>query len=444
MNPMVRRTWVLLACVLGLGAVQVYDVFAPEAALAELPGIEPIERSKAQRLRVSSALAEVVMERTGPESWSIVTPFAFPADGSRVRSVFSALRTGVVPEVQVDRGNFEDYGLNDDKAILVEITGEDGLDVSFHLGLDASGGSSFIRYPDDDAVYLADVGGRVRYDRAAIAWRDHMVTQFSPELINGVRIERVGDSTWDLTRETGVGEAPSDWKLSSDPELDVDQVWVTELAERLATIRSGQIVGPEHPAAQAPVVAMVTLSLVTQETIPLEVRAFDGGSWVKRADREVLYKVADGFVGTVTRPDAALESRQFFEVPLGFMEFLAYHSPSQQVVLRRDPNTKLWSAVQPRGMAVDLREVIFTARTLGQLRVFEMADVTPAAAGFPSDERLVITLTNKGQAALELGGKVPDAPKGFPARYVRRADQPERIGFVLEEDLSRMERAFGR
>lgn len=443
MNPMVRRTWLLLAAVLALGALQLLEVFSPPQELTSLPAIAPVKREDVQRIRLSSALAEVVIERTGPDSFAITQPFQFAADGARVKAILGALRTGVTPEVQVDSGNFEDYGLNDDKAILVEITGE-GVDVAFHLGIDAGGGSSFIRYPDDDAVYRADVGGRVRYDRAAIAWRDHMVTQMAPELIAGLTVVRPGSTTWDLQRETTLGDDPGPWSRASDPEAVLDQVWLDELSERLATLRAGQIVGLEHPAAKAPVVARVRLDLATQERVELAVHAFEDGSWVRRSDREVLYKVADGLAWLLTRPDSALRSRQLFDLPMTAVEFLSWQGPSQTIKLRQDPSSHLWTAVQPRGMSVDLRETIFTARTLSTLRVQEVADVSAEAAGFPSDTRITLTLVNGGQGVLELGGPVPDAPPGQRARYVRRGDQPQRIATMLEEDLSRLERAFGR
>ena len=165
-----RRSVALLAVAAVLALLNIWgarDVAVVEA-LPTLPAVLP---DSVAVLQISTPVEKLRLERLSTDEaspefarWRIVTPLQFPADAAQVRSLLRAFESGLAMDAHVDGGNHEDYGVDDQSGLLVELFAADA-DVpaaALVVGKPASGPSAFVRIPGSDDVYRADVGGRPR------------------------------------------------------------------------------------------------------------------------------------------------------------------------------------------------------------------------------------------------------------------------------------------
>ncbi len=423
-----RRTWRLLALVAVLGAVDVAaHVVGPGVSepLPELARVDPLEVA---RLQLSYGDTRIVMERGAGESWDVVAPYEHPADRASIVAILQSLRAGVKMDVRVEEGgDLEPYGLKNPAAILVEALAEDGRVLSaYYVGKDAAGGSTFVRFPEDDAVYRARVGGRHRYDKPVGAWRDHMVVGADPSGVYGVGLQGPTGALRFEREQAGVDRdgktAWGPWTLKGEPGFAVDQVVLDDLAGGLSMLRAGEILSGSHPAGLDTPVATVELDLSTGELYTLVFGRTSTGAYVQRDGQDAIYRIAGIAVDRVSQPKEAFGDR----------------------TLSSYEEADLLRVTQPRNVSADLREAMYVARHLADLRADGMVPASPQEAGFPSGTRFVVTMVDGARHVVEVGKLVPGLPAGREALFVRSAARPDRIGVLSAAEISRLRKAFAR
>ncbi|MFN7146435.1 MAG: hypothetical protein ACK4YP_21860, partial [Myxococcota bacterium] len=122
-------------------------------ALPEVPAVAP---DTVAVLQVSTPIEKLRIERastdeTSPDfqRWRIVTPLQFPADAAQIETVLATFADGLPMDAFVDGGNHEDYGVDDQNGLNVELfrAGEDVPAASVVVGKTAAGPSAFVRLP---------------------------------------------------------------------------------------------------------------------------------------------------------------------------------------------------------------------------------------------------------------------------------------------------------
>jgi hypothetical protein len=437
-----RRTQLLALILVVLLGVDVAIRRTAAVANADLPTLPAIEDDAVTRLSLTTGDVEVVLERTEGTPWRMTGPIEARADQAAVRSVYGALlRDGVSMDLRVDTGNLEQYGL-EQGAVRVDIESDAGPLASFYVGRDATGGATFVRLPDSEEVYQARIGGRHRFARTPGQWRDHMVLRIHPDQLQVIRLDPAAGVPFVATRSTDADGKPGTW---SAPDIDLDQDLATELAQLLGGLRAGAIVGTDFPAGLDSPMATVHLTMFDGSELELSVGRTAEGTFVRRSDDPLIYRIAPGVMATVVRPAATWQNRQILNLNRADIHRLTLiESVGGSTVLEQDPATSQWSITRPANVDADQRAAMFAGRTLAQLRVESMAAITPEQAGFPSKDRIEIELNDKTHIAIELGRLVPGRPRGREALFIRSSTSPDRIGVLPLKVGMAMRKAWAR
>ena len=156
---------------------------------APLPQLNGFEVDGVDSLLLTLGEERIRLQRTA-DQWQVLTPRTHPADPVAVAAVLDALRGGVRPEARVDQGNHERYGLEGLETIRVSVDTPDTALMTLHIGRDAPGGATFVRFDGEDAVYRARIGGRALYDKPAASWRDARLWRLPSHRLVGLAVER--------------------------------------------------------------------------------------------------------------------------------------------------------------------------------------------------------------------------------------------------------------
>jgi hypothetical protein len=441
-----RITWGLLAAVLAVGALDVGVRVRQTLSAAPLPAIPPVSPTGPTKLTLTHSDAIVVLEKRGL-AWQVTAPFDFPADKPSVKAILNLLVSGVPMDVEVDRGHFENYGLDQANAVLVEIAGEAGTITRFFVGENSDGGTTFVRFPDDDRVYRARLGGRTRFDHTASEWRDRRIFDLEAPTIDTITLERGADPgsprlTFVRSMPADASAAPGPWMVEGSPDFPLDQAMVQDVAEGLAKLRAGEILPADAPF-DVPV-GVITLHTSAQETHRLRVARHEQGVFARRDDDPATYRIADAMAIRVDRPLPRWRDRTLFAIPPIRIRGLVFEDASLRTVLAFDAKAGAWTVTEPPNVAVDSREASQVAKALAGLRADDIAEVTAAEAGFPSKTRIGVTLEDGSVRWVEIGSLVPGIPAGRELSYVRTPDAPDRIGVFSATGLSRVRKTFSR
>ena len=440
------RTWTLIAIAVVLLVVD-FIAHRPPSASDELPTIASVHQADVTRVKLVKGDDTMVFERRGPDSWQMTAPHDYAADRAGVMGVIMPFRKGVPMDVLVEEGSTGDYGLEPPDTIRVEIDTEAGNAATFYVGNNGAGGTTFVRFADSDAVYRARIGGRHRYDRPPAAWRDHRVLDFSGDLLQSLSIT-TADGRLGLLREPDIGDDGTTtmgaWRLDDDATFAVDQSRADDTSKALGTLRAGQILSAEHPAGLDQPVLTADLSLTTGDSYRLTFGQTSDGTFVRRDDRTEVFQISPALLDRLAAARATWRDRALFAFDRAQVYQLSLVEPGLTTVLEQDPADSSWSIVQPANIAADLRQSMYTARTLAKLNAAAIADIAPADAGFPSRNRIDVELIGGERYSLEIGANVPDRPAGKEAVYVRTADQRDRVGILDARTLSAMRKAWSR
>ena len=453
----IRHTWILLGVLLVLGVVDLVAHQGGALVQEELPVLPKLDPSAIQRIEVQEGDTTLVFEREG-ETWAITAPIevAMAADRAAVRQMITVFHQAVPITVRLAETDHDAFGLGS-AAARVRYLDADGREVSgFYVGKNASEGSTFLRLPDDAAVYRARLGGRQRWVRPLAAWRDHMVLGLVASDIEQVRLETTGGAPLVFRRQlegTDDRGRPqlSPWTARSEQETGAesfrpDQASLDDLANSLATLRAGEILSPTHPAGLERPVAVAEVTLFDGSTRRLTFGATKGGAYASVEGRDAVYRVAKAIPQAAVRPLAAWIDRQLVDVPRTQMHQLILDDAIGRFVLEQDPSDSSWRMVEPSNIDVDLRQAMFTARTLSKLSADGMATLSLDEAGFPGAFAMEIVL--RGEPArsvrLEFGGAVPGQAKGKEAIFVRSSTEPGRVAILSARTVSALRRAWAR
>jgi hypothetical protein len=156
---MSRITLTLLGCVVAAAAIDVW-VHRPVQIDVEqaLPGLASVPPEQVEQVMLARGNDRVALNRV-EGGW---TQDGSDIGSERVGDLLSGFSEGVTFDARVDVGHLEDYGLKSGAGIRVELLGEFGAN-ALYVGRDVAGGSTYVRFPDDDVVYRARVGGQQRF-----------------------------------------------------------------------------------------------------------------------------------------------------------------------------------------------------------------------------------------------------------------------------------------
>lgn len=412
-------TWRLLGAIAVVGGLDVAARSWVGAANAPLPTLPAVDPATVSWVVLTHGDERLRLERSDA-GWEVVSPYHHPADPVAVERLLSPLTRGLRPDGRVGRGDLEPYGLDGADPVKVELgSGESAL-VSLYVGHDAPGGATFVRFPDDDLVVRANLGGRARFDRPARAWRDGRLWEVPVDRITTLQVVRPEGTV--TLRLGGIG-----WSLAEDPAFPVDPALSQAIVAAVADLRAPEVLSADHPAGLDPPAGTLTLTLDDGSTRSARLGRVGDGAFAAIDGRDGVYRLDPRLVDRLLADREGWRDNTLWSVEPEALRELVWVGDGSSVRAVRDPRTGTWV-----GSDADPRALDAAARFLVRARVERFVAVPPAEAGFPSGRS--IRVIGERTHTLELGG--PGVIDGRPAVHVRDPGRPDRIG-LLEADVAR-------
>jgi hypothetical protein len=448
------KTMALAAISIGLLLVNLVDPGEGPGGSDVSRVLAPVAEADATRIEMSTASEKVVLEKN-PQTgrWHITAPLDHPADRALVQGVLHPFRTEVPVDVRVDTGNLAEYGLDASGGVVVEMwAGEDTPAVSFTVGNDAQGGSSFIRISGDDGVYRARLGGRARYDRRAAGWRNRTVLDFEEPQVQGISIKPPTGLEVHLVRgpvvemESEGTPAPGAWQVDPDPGWGLDAGGLTKLVALLGRLRARQILADDFDGGFSPPAAEITVvrNDGTENVMAVGTQVAEGLTYVRVTGGAAVYAVpvkALEYFLRLDSPDA--QERLLFEVPRQIISKLIYWEGPTSVELAPDASSGVWRALGEEPPEIDVADVDWALGQLARLSSDgRMEGLNPVAVGvMPPNLVFEVQRTDGTHEAVYVGRAM--LHEGKPHVYVARQNSKE-VHIMSQERVTRLQRAFGK
>ncbi|MDP2317172.1 MAG: DUF4340 domain-containing protein [Pseudomonadota bacterium] len=448
-----RRSLVMLAAVAVLAVLNLWGRGGIEV-VDTLPVLPAVLSDDVVVVQISTPIEKLRLERESTERgtpgfdrWRIRTPLDFPADSAQLLAVLRTFAEGLPMDAFVDGGNHEDYGVDDQNGLLVELyaAGQDVPTVSVVVGKTAAGPSTFVRIPGAEDVYRADVGGRARYARPAAEWRDRVALEVDIASVVGLTLAR-GAETLRFTRGPSPGTDAEGkpkagvWALPGAP-FAVDAETIDIAIRTLARIRAAEIHNPDYDAGFDAPAAQATLTLAdgTAQVVTLGSRVAEGAAYVRVTGRDEVFRTAPVVARVMTEPAEGFRDRRVLSFEREDVAALAYIDRGLTVVLEQSGDGAAWTITQPPNMDADQKQALLAANTLGSLR----AAAIPADTRFDATgSRFEVRFRDGRSVALQLGQAERDA-EDRPLVRVRASDR-EGVYLLRESTLTELRKAFGR
>ena len=459
MRPTSKTLFLAFVALLLLG-LNLLDRGTGERIVEQLPAIAAVPRESVSRIELSSAIEKIVLQRVigegikgaldGEGRWKLSAPIEGDADQVAVRSLLNNFRKAAPVDVRVDQKNLEEYGLDAGNGIVVELFEQgDQPVVSFTIGNDGPGGSSFVRISGDDAIYRARLGGRFRYARTAAEWRNHVLMDFEPNGATGLTVAIAGQTPVVLVRspETGVDgkETPGTWAMEPDPGWALDQAALNAIVDTLGRMRAGDMLAADFDGGFASPRGSIEVALADGTTRQLVVgaREIEGAAFVRVGTGGSVYRVSKAQMDKLLRGRDDLRDRTLLAFARKDVDTVTLVEGGEAVILQQDLSNNLWGVLQPPNIDLDIRLIFFTVNTLAGLKGLEVAPVTPAQAGLePPAWRIDLRFLDGRTTGVEFGERTRDE-RGQERIFVRTQGSP--TVFTLGLDTAKkLREGFGK
>ena len=458
------KTLVLAVVALLLLALNLIDQGTSARLNERLPQIVALQKDAVRRIEISTAVDKTVIESVATEAeagvdagrrWKITAPIQADADQVAVQALLANFRKEVPLDVKVDLGNLDDYGLDAGTGIVVEIwTEADGAapSLSLTVGQDAPGGSTFVRLSGDEAVYRARVGGRHRFDKSSVEWRNRVLLDFDKAFAIGILVESDGSVLSHLVRGPSPGvdadslPLPGPWRLEPDPGYPTDALLADAIAQGLGLMRAGELMGADFDGGFTSPLAVITVTLAdgTERVLEVGSRESGGARFVRVNGQPDVYRVAASTIDQALLPAQELRDKTLFAFERQAVDTLALKDGAGIVLLQQDLSNGLWNVIEPPNVDVDVKLVFFAVNTLATLRSDEIASgVSFAQAGLedPSN-RIVVHFLDGHDEVLDIGHRVAD--ERGRTLYFARVGGKDTVHLLREATVVKLRQGFGR
>ena len=457
------KTGVLAALVAVLLGLNLIDAGTGERLRDTLPTLEAVSRENATRIELTTASTKTVLTAipvpdAGPGAdavrWELSAPISGAADQQAVKAMLASFRKEVPLDVKVDEGNLTDYGLDPGNGVVVEIWRDQQAEpaVSFTVGFDSPGGSSFVRLSGDDAVYRARVGGRHRYDRKPAEWRNRVLLDFDEDQVAALQVDAPAQGRTRLVRGDSPGvdvdglPLPGPWELDPDPGWPTDQLLADAIASSLGSMRAGELLGADFDGGFDPPTATLSVELATGETRAIEVgsRVVEGAAFVRILGEPDVYRVASATIRQALSSPVELRDKTLMRFTRQNVDTMAYQEANTTILLQQDLATGSWNVLQPDNIDLDVKLVYFAINTMAALRSDEVVEgVSLSDAGLDEPQaRIVLRFLDGHNEGLEIGRAMQD-DRGRTFFYVK-AGGTDQIHLLREPVVAKLRAGFGR
>ena len=182
----IKKEYIVLTVVI-VGLVAYLVSRNQDRNLYDLPQIEPVQTKEITRLELTMAKGGVRFTKEGSD-WKI-SPENYAADPQKVKEMLAVVEGLTLTELISESKNYQRYDLDVKDSIRLKCWVKDGL--KFELLIGKSAGSfnhTFVKLPEDDAVYHAKGNFRNKFDMEKDEFREKSVLAFDMETIGAFEI----------------------------------------------------------------------------------------------------------------------------------------------------------------------------------------------------------------------------------------------------------------
>ena len=455
-----QKTIALFVVLIVFVGLNLIDRGTGQRITEQLPTLPAIDRKEISRIELSSAHWKVVLEGIDEELpsgetakvWHLVAPIEGDADQIAVRTLIAQFRKEIPLDAKVDAGNTDEYGLDAGNSLVVELfEGETEPAVSFTIGNTGPGGSSFVRLSGDDAIYRARIGGRHRFDRPPVEWRNKVLLGFQEDDADRVTVHYGTDEEPRLAFHRAPpppGEESENglWELAPDPGFTTDQELVTGIIKSLGTLRAGESMGKDFNGGFEPPAVTLSVRLIdsTERGIEVGQRTVEGAAFVRRVGEPEVYRISAVPVQRFLGRPIDYRDRSMFSFARTDVDTMSYEGGSERVVLQQNLADNMWRVLEPENVDVDIKFVFFGINTLSTLRGDGIAEVSREEAGLVTPRATVTArLLDGREAVLHIGGRTRAEDTGQPMHFASVPHRPE-VFLLSDKQTKKILQAFGK
>ena len=444
-----KKSTLLAAVAIVFSILAALDKPQPAGDRADDVVIASVNPDHVSRIELSSATAKTILKRDiQTETWAITAPIEHQADRARIAQLLAAFRNRVVADVTLDEGNLKDYGLDASNGVVVELwTDSEEPAASFTIGGDMAGGSSFVRVSGDSSVYRARLGGRQRFARDPLDWRNRVVIDRAEADIQGVRIEPWNGDVIHLVRQaTDDEQGQGPWTLDPDPGWGLTADDLTTVVQKLGQMRAANILDDDFDGGFSPPAASITIMDKdgTETTLAIGRRVESGVAFIRVAGGSGVYAVPAQDLALFTSGAAAVPSMVMFKVDEADMDRIIYYQRKTKVEIARHPDSGVWRIDSPSSVKADVSEVAFVVRLLSAPKGEEEAGKLPDSRTGLKRPRMVFEVQRKdgSHEALYVGRHFRN--DGGAVFFWVKAQGSETVYVMSETTLTRLRAGFGQ
>ncbi len=223
---------VLVVVIVGLVAYLVSR--NPDRNLYDLPQIESTQAKEITRLELTMTKGDVMFTKEGSD-WNI-SPENYAADPQKVKEMLAVVEGLTLTELISESKNYQRYDLDAKDSIRLKCWVKD--DLRFELLIGKSAGSfnhTFVKLPEDEAVYHAKGNFRNKFDMEKGEFREKTVLVFDKETIGGFVIKaKEAAETFNSVKaaassvETALAEGA---EKTADQNADKEPLWMDSKGE---------------------------------------------------------------------------------------------------------------------------------------------------------------------------------------------------------------------
>ncbi len=430
---LLNKTKFLLVFAVLMGGVSTWEVVSPDTSEITLPRLNPILKDEIQRIELTQVGNTIVLENN-VGNWTQVSPLAGSADWPRIKSMILNFRKSIPMDVLVELNPEDDgkeYGLDASNSITVEMWSEDGSDstLSFVLGYDTNQGSSFVRLPNDNAVYRASVGGRRRFTHSADNWLNQRLFPFDFSEVKYIDVELAIDENVDGLKPKYLIRKDSSWGIEGYSEpLDIQRL--SRAIESLSVMRIGDSV--ENIINDSWMT--MTFGLEEGRTVHVQVNTPEDRQTQVLINQKALLVPALPLERFSQGPDYFKDSRVFPIQSREELDLIRYQTEIVDIIIQQDLSNGFWNVLQPSNIDLEMRDVFFMVNTLAALSSTSESLIEPS---FTPKITLEIRRLNGEVFRLFIYSKVDS---GILCRIDGQTN-----GFVaIAEDIERIINGFGQ
>jgi len=195
----------------------------------------PFDTEDVERIRLRRKSGDVTLVKQN-ETWRMIAPAEFDADGASVGGLLNTLKSLRATEFVDDAGeHLGRYGL-DAPELTLSLGMKDGGEDDLRMGSERDG-KLYVQTNRETTVFAVAAWARDTLNRDANHFRDKSIARFAPDEVATIEIDAADEGSFALHRNDG------GWKLEGQPAVDAT---VEEILRGLSALNGFEI------AAEAP------------------------------------------------------------------------------------------------------------------------------------------------------------------------------------------------